>query len=135
MCRPCHPRRPCCTPWEAWHRFSSLQGWRRPWVSLSITSEEGRQPMVARLRLLCLGLGILSITMGCAATPPPMAPLRATLAPAAPAAPAAVPPVDVPPVVLPPPPLHPPYSAGGRTSDIYQSSPYEGSIDYERKMD
>ena len=43
--------------------------------------------------------------------------------------------VDVPPVVLPPPPLHPPYSAGGRPSDISKPSPYEGSIDYERKMD
>jgi hypothetical protein len=42
--------------------------------------------MVARLGLLCLGLGILSTVVGCAAPPPPMAPLRATLAPAAPAA-------------------------------------------------
>jgi hypothetical protein len=40
--------------------------------------------MIARLRLLCLTLGILSTVMGCATTPPPMAPLRATLAPAAP---------------------------------------------------
>jgi hypothetical protein len=98
--------------------------------------------MIARLRLLCLGLGILSIIVGCAATPPPMAPLRTTLAPAAPSAiappvppPVEVPPVDIPPVVLPPPPIHPPYSAGGRTSDIYQPSPYEGSVDYERKID
>lgn len=98
--------------------------------------------MVSRLHLLCLGLGILSTVMGCTPTPPPLAPLRATLAPAAPSAiappvspPVDVPPFDVPPVVLPPPPLHPPYSAGGRPSDIYKSSPYEGSIDYERKMD
>ena len=43
--------------------------------------------MVSRLHILCLGLGILSTVMGCTTTPPPMAPLRATLAPAAPAAP------------------------------------------------
>jgi hypothetical protein len=93
--------------------------------------------MVSRLHILCLGLGVLSTVMGCTTTPPPMAPLRATLAPAAPAAiaPPVPPPVDVPPVVVPPPPLHPPYSAGGRPSDIYQPSPYEGSRDYERKMD
>ena len=41
--------------------------------------------MVSRLRVMCLSLGILSTVVGCAA-PPPMAPLRATLAPAAPAA-------------------------------------------------
>src|SRR5919197_3237190 len=93
--------------------------------------------MVSRLHILCLGLGILSTVMGCSTTPPPMVLLRATLAPAAPSAiaPPVPPPVDVPPVVLPPPPLHPPYSTGGRPSDIYKSSPYEGSIDYERKMD
>jgi hypothetical protein len=98
--------------------------------------------MVSRLHLLCLGLGLLSTMMACAVTPPPMAPLRATLAPAAPASvappvppPVDVPPFDVPPVVVPPPPIHPPYSTGDRTSDIYQPSPYEGSIDYERKMD
>jgi len=57
--------------------------------------------MVSRLRLLYLGLGILSTVMGCAA-PPPMAPLRATLAPVAPAAvapPVTPPPSDVPPAV------------------------------------
>jgi hypothetical protein len=92
--------------------------------------------MVSRLHILCLGLGILSTIMACTVTPPPLAPLRAPLAPAAPSAIAPpVPPVDGPPVVLPPLPLHPPYSAGGRPSDIYKSSPYEGSIDYERKMD
>ena len=93
--------------------------------------------MAYRRHIMGLSLGILSTVMACAVTPPPMAPLRATLAPAAPAAiaPPMPPPVDVPPVVLPPPPLHPPYSAGGRPSDIYQSSPYEGSRDYERKMD
>jgi hypothetical protein len=104
--------------------------------------EEGRQPLVSRLRLLGLSFGILSTVMGCAVTPPPMAPLRATLAPVAPSAiappvppPVDVPPFDVPPIVLPPPPIHPPYSAGGRTSDSYKSSPYKGSTDYERKMD
>jgi hypothetical protein len=92
--------------------------------------------MVSRRHILCLSLSILSIVMACTVTPPPMAPLRATLAPAAPAAMAPpVSPGDGPPVVLPAPPLHPPYSAGGRTSDLYQSSPSEGAIDYERKMD
>ena len=93
--------------------------------------------MVSRIHILCLGLGILSTIMACAVTPPPMAPLRATLAPAAPStdAPPVPSPLDAPPVVVPPPPIHPPYSAGGRSSDIYKPSPYEGSIDYERKMD
>ena len=44
-------------------------------------SEEGIQLMVSRLRMMCLGLGILSTVMGCAATPP--SPV-ATLPPAAP---------------------------------------------------
>jgi hypothetical protein len=35
----------------------------------------------------------------------------------------------------PPPVISPPYSAGGRRPDTYQSSPSEGAIDYERKMD
>jgi len=90
--------------------------------------------MVSRLRLLWLGLGIVSTVTRCA-TPPPVAPLRATLAPAAPAAiaPPVPSPVDVPPVVLPPPPLHPPYSARGRPSDTYQSSPYERKMDEEER--
>jgi hypothetical protein len=57
--------------------------------------------MVSRLRLLCLGLGILSTVMGCAAPPPPMAPLRAILSPAAPSAVAPPAPADVPPAVIP----------------------------------
>src|SRR5207244_2109424 len=96
----------------------------RPCVSLSITSEEGRQPMGARLRLLCLGLGILIITMGCAATPPPLAPLRATLAPAAPAAvapPATPAPADLPPVVAPLPSVPPPAMPDTSRPDVYQS--------------
>jgi hypothetical protein len=92
--------------------------------------------MVTRLRTLCPVLGLLSTGKGCAALPP-LAPLRATLAPAAPAAiaPPVPPPVDVPPAVIPPPDIPPPYSAGGRRPDTDQLSPYEGAIDYERKMD
>jgi hypothetical protein len=100
--------------------------------------EEGVRPMVSRLRLLCLGLGILSTVMGCAGTPPPVAPLRATLAPAAPSAvapPASPALADAPSVVAPLPYVPPPYATGTRGSDTYQPSPYEGSIDYERKMD
>ena len=89
--------------------------------------------MVSRLRILCLGLGILSTVMGCAATPPPMAPLRATLAPAAPSAvaPPVPPPVDVPPAVVPLPYRHPPSATGTRESDTYQYSPYERKLDEE----
>src|SRR6266568_9555042 len=95
---------------------------------------KGIQPMVSRLRMLCLGVGILSTVMGCAATPPPMAPLRATLAPAAPAgvAPPATPaPADVPPVVAPPPSVSPPSPTGTSRPEVYQSSPYERKIDEE----
>jgi hypothetical protein len=35
---------------------------------------QGVQPMVSRLRTLCLGLGILSTVMTCAVTPPADAP-------------------------------------------------------------
>jgi hypothetical protein len=93
--------------------------------------------MVSRLRLLCLGLGILSIIMGCAATPPPMAPLRATLAPAAPSAgapPATPAPADVPPAVAPLPYRHPPSATGPQGSDVYQSSPYEQKMDEEERQ-
>ena len=91
--------------------------------------------MVSRLRLLCLSLGILSTVMGCAATPPPMAPLCATLAPAAPAAvapPAPSLPADAPAVVA---PLSGPPSSMTDTSrpDIYQSSPYERKMDEEER--
>ena len=92
--------------------------------------------MVTRLRILCLGLGLLCTVMGCAATPPPMAPLRATLLPAAPAAvapPAPPPPADLPPAVAPLPYRHPPYATGTRGSDVYQPSPYERKIDQEER--
>ena len=92
--------------------------------------------MVSRLRLLGLSLGILSTVMGCEATPPPMAPLRATLAPAAPAAvapPAPSPPADAPPVVAPLPYRHPSYTTGPKGSDTYQPSPYERKMDEEER--
>src|SRR5215510_4444877 len=94
--------------------------------------------MVSRLRLLCLSLGILSTVMGCAATPPPMAPLRATLAPAAPAAvappaPADLPPADAPPVVTPLPYKHPPTTSDTSRPGVYQSSPYERKMDEEER--
>ena len=91
--------------------------------------------MVSRLRLLCLSLGILSTVMGCAATPPPMAPLRATLAPTAPAAiapPAPSPPADAPPVVAPL-SVPPPSPTGTSRPDVSQSSPYERKMDEEER--
>jgi hypothetical protein len=95
--------------------------------------------MVPRLHMLCLGLGILNTVMGCAATPPPpLAPLRVTLPPAAPPAiapPATPPPLDVPPAVVSPPYIHPLYSTTNQGPEIYQPSPYEGLTDYERKVD
>jgi hypothetical protein len=90
--------------------------------------------MGSRLRLLCLSLGILSTVMGCAAIPPPMAPLRASLAPATPSAvapPAPSPPADAPPVVTPLPYIPPPSMTGTRRPDVYQSSPYERKMDEE----
>src|SRR5262245_40334459 len=95
--------------------------------------EEGRKPMVSRLSVMCLSLGILSTVMGCAATPPPMAPLLAILAPAAPAAvappappaPADLPPADAPPAVDPLPYKQPPSTSDRSRPDVYQSSPYE----------
>jgi hypothetical protein len=92
--------------------------------------------MVSRLRLLCLGLGLLSTVTACAVTSPPMAPLRATLAPATPAAvapPAPPPPADVPPAVVPLPYRHPPSATGTRESDTYQPSPYERKMDEEER--
>jgi hypothetical protein len=89
--------------------------------------------MVSRLRLLCLSLGILSTIMGCAATPPPMAPLRATLAPAAPAAVAPPAPADAPPVVAPLPYKPPPSTTDTNRPDVYQSSPYERKMDEEER--
>jgi len=77
--------------------------------------------MVSRLRMMCLGLGILSTMMGCAATPPPpVAPPLATLPPAA-----------LPPAVAPLPYVPPPYTTGTRRPDVYQSSPYERKMDKE----
>jgi hypothetical protein len=98
--------------------------------------KEGRQSMVSRLRLLCLSLGILSSVMGCAATPPPMAPLRATLAPAAPSAvapPAPPSPADAPPVVAPLPYVPPLSTRGTSRPDVYQPSPYERKMDEEER--
>jgi hypothetical protein len=92
--------------------------------------------MVSPLRLLRLGLGILSTVMGCAATPLPMAPLRATLAPTAPAAiapPVPPPPANVPPAVVPLPYRHPPYATGTSMPDVYQPSPYERKMDEEER--
>ena len=92
--------------------------------------------MVSRLRVICLSLGILSTVMGCAATPPPMAPLRATLAPAAPAAvaPSATPaPADLPPAGDPLPSVPPPSVMGTSRPDTYQSSPYERKMDEEER--
>ena len=97
--------------------------------------KEGKRSMVSRLRILCLGVGILGTVMGCAAMPPPMAPLRATLAPAAPAAaapPAPPAPSDLP-IVVPSPYIHTPYTAGDRRPDTYQSSPYERKMDEEER--
>src|SRR5438093_8473558 len=90
--------------------------------------------MVSGLLRLCLGLGILSPVMGCAATPPPVAPLRATLAPAAPAAvapPATPAPSDLPPAVAPLPYVPPPSTTGTSRSDVSQPSPYERKMDEE----
>jgi len=116
-----------------WYTFCSLQVWKRECVALRYI-QQGVRPMVSHLRLLCLSLGILSTVMGCAATPPPMAPLRATLAPAAPAAiapPVTSPPSEVPPAVVPVPYRHPPSATGTRESDTYQYSPYERKLDEE----
>jgi hypothetical protein len=96
--------------------------------------EEGIQPMVSRLRIMCLGLGLLSIVMGCAATPPPpVAPPIATLPPAAPSAvaPPAPPSADLPPAVAPFPYVPPPSTTGTRRPDVYQPSPYERKMDEE----
>jgi hypothetical protein len=60
--------------------------------------------MVSRLRVIFLGLGILSTVMGCAVAPPAVAPL---------------------------PYGHPPYPTGTRRLDIYQPSPYEQKMDEE----
>jgi hypothetical protein len=95
-------------------------------------SEEGIQLMVSRLRMMCLGLGILSTVMGCAATPPsPVAPPLATLPPTAPSAvaPLAPPPAALPPAMAPL-PYVPPSSTTGRP-DVYQPSPYERKMDEE----
>jgi hypothetical protein len=95
--------------------------------------EEGSQLMVSRLRLLCLGLGILSTVMGCAATPPPpVEPLRATLSPAAPSA--VAPPVTPAPADVPPFVVSPPSTTGTRGPDTSQLSPYEHKMDEEEQQ-
>ena len=88
--------------------------------------------MVSRLRVICLSLSLLSTVMGCAAPPPPMAPLRATLAPTAPAAVAPPAPADAPPVVAPLSVPHP-STTGTSRPDVYQSSPYERKMDEEER--
>ena len=94
--------------------------------------------MVSRLRMLFLALGILSTVMGCATTPPPMAPLRATLAPAAPAAvtPPGIPPppTDITPAVPPLPYVPPATTTGTRSPDVSQSSPYERKMDEQEQQ-
>src|SRR5262249_4375445 len=113
--------------WGSWHTFCLSQVRKRWCVPLRYI-QQGVRPMVSHLRVICLSLGILSTVMGCAATPPPMAPLRATLAPAAPAAvapPAPPAPADAPPVVAPLPDKHPSSTTDTNRPDVYQSSPYE----------
>jgi hypothetical protein len=70
--------------------------------------------MRARLRVMCLGLGILSTVMACVVTPP-----------------STPPPSDIPPSVAPPPYLPPPSTTGTRRPDISQPSPYERKMDEE----
>ena len=94
--------------------------------------------MVTHRHIMCLGLGILSTVLGCATTPPPpMAPLRATLPPAAPSAVAPPspmpPPADVPPVVMPLPDVPPSTTTGTRRPDTSQPSPYERKMDAEER--
>ena len=91
--------------------------------------------MVSPLRLLGLSLGMLSTVLGCVA-PPPAAPLRATLAPAASraVAPPGLPaPADRPPAVVPLPYRHPPSVTSTSRPDVYQSSPYERKMDEEER--
>jgi hypothetical protein len=92
--------------------------------------------MVSRLRLMCLALGILSTVIGCAAPPPPMAPLRATLSPAPPSAvapPATPAPADLSPSVAPLPYVPPSTTTGTRSPDVSQPSPYERKMDKEER--
>ena len=90
--------------------------------------------MVSRLRILCLGLGILSTVMACTGTPPAMPPPEAppAVAPPPTVAPPATPfPSDIPPIVVPSPYIHTPYSTGDRRLDTYQPSPM--SVRWMRK--
>src|SRR5438105_3481355 len=100
-------------------------------------TQKGVQPMIARLRVVCLGLGLLSTVMACAGTPPAMPPPSAAPPVVAPPPPMA-PPADVPPAVAPPavaplPYVYPPYSAGDRRPDTSQPSPYEQKMDEEER--
>ena len=97
-------------------------------------TRKGVRLMVSRLRMMCLGLGILSTVIACAVSPPALppptvAPPPVTLSPAAP--PATPPPADLPPAVAPPPYIHLPSTTGNRGPDTYQPSPYERKMDAE----
>jgi hypothetical protein len=114
-----------------------ITGVEKPMGVIGSHIKEGVRPMVSRLRMLCLGVGILSTVMGCAATPPPVAPLRATLPPAAPSAvtpPATPAPADLPPAVAPLPYVPPPSTMGTSRPDVYQPSPYEQKMDEEERQ-
>src|SRR5947209_2808921 len=90
--------------------------------------------MMSRLRMIFLGLGILSTVIGCALAPPslPPPPVPALPVTPSPVAPTAVaPPATSPPAVVPPAVAPSPYPTGTRGSDTYQASPYEREIDRE----
>ena len=96
--------------------------------------------MVTRLRVIFLGVGMLSTVVGCAVAPPTMPP--PVVMPPASAPPVGVPPAPVvpprnvppevsPPVVAPRPYSFPPSATGHREIETYQPSPYERQIDEE----
>ena len=102
-------------------------------------TRKGVRPMVSRLRMMCLGLGILSTVIACAVAPPAMppptvAPPPVILSPATPspaAPPATPPPADLPQAVAPPLYIHLPSTTGNRGPDTSQRSPYERKMDEE----
>src|SRR5690242_17927037 len=101
---PYQARRPCRNSLRSMAQVLLITGVVEMTCITEYFLRKGVRPMVSRLLLMCLGLGILSTVMGCAAPPPPMAPLRATLSPAAPSAvapPATPPPADRSPAVAP----------------------------------